>query len=296
MTPWAHSGSRSEPSTTWTRIRVRSTWRRKAWPRPAPWLAPSMRPGHVGDRRAPLVLLAEIEHPEVRLEGRERVVGDLRPGRGERREEGRLARVRQPDEADVGDQPELEADPALLARLALLGVLRGPVGRRGEVDVAEPPTAAPGDHGQLLDRDEVGDELAARVVVDGRPRWDREDEIAAGLAVTARATPRAARRRLEVAVLAVVPQGRLPGIDPEVDRAAAPAVAPVRPAARDVRLASERRGAVPAVTGAHVDLQLVEEHRRDRRTVGAAGVGGALGRAFGGRPVAGDDAVATTGR
>ena len=129
MTPWAHSGSRAEPSTTWTRTRVRSTWRRKAWPRPAPWLAPSMRPGHVGDRRAPLVVLAEVEHPEVRLERRERVVGDLRVGRRQRGEQGRLAGVRQADEPDVGDQPELEAEPALLARLALLGVLRGPVGR-----------------------------------------------------------------------------------------------------------------------------------------------------------------------
>ena len=152
MTPWSHSGSRAEPSTTWTRTRVRSTWRRKAWPRPAPWLAPSMRPGTsaiVGRRSSSL---AEVEHAEVRLEGRERVVGDLRAGGGERREEGRLAGVRQPDEADVGDQPQLEADPALLARLALLGVLRGLVGRRREVDVAEAAPAAAGDHGQLLDR------------------------------------------------------------------------------------------------------------------------------------------------
>ena len=53
----------------------------------------------VGDRRPALVLVAEVEHAEVRLERRERVVGDLRPCRRERREEGRLAGIRQPDEA-----------------------------------------------------------------------------------------------------------------------------------------------------------------------------------------------------
>ena len=36
------------------------------------------QPGHVGDRRPPLVLVAEVHDAEVRLERRERVVGDLR--------------------------------------------------------------------------------------------------------------------------------------------------------------------------------------------------------------------------
>ena len=131
MTPWSHSGSRAAPSTTWTRTRVRSTWRRKAWPRPAPDGRALDEPGDVGDRRPALVLgVAEVHDPEVRLERGERVGGDLRPGRGERGEERRLAGVREADEPDVGDQPELQAQPALLARLALLGVLGRAVGRR----------------------------------------------------------------------------------------------------------------------------------------------------------------------
>ena len=150
------SGSRAEPSTTWTRMRVRSTWRRNAWPRPAPWLAPSMRPGHVGDRRPPLVLVAEVEDAEVRLERRERVIGDLRAGRREGGEQRRLAGVREADEADVGDEAELEAEPALLARLAVLGVLRRLVGGGLEVGVAESAASAAGDHRLLAGRDEVG--------------------------------------------------------------------------------------------------------------------------------------------
>ena len=36
ITSWSQPGSRPEPSTMWMRTRVRSTWRRKAWPRPGP--------------------------------------------------------------------------------------------------------------------------------------------------------------------------------------------------------------------------------------------------------------------
>ena len=38
-------------------------------------------PGHVGDRRSPFVVVAEVHDPEVRLERGERIVGDLRAWR-----------------------------------------------------------------------------------------------------------------------------------------------------------------------------------------------------------------------
>ncbi len=228
-----------------------------------------MRPGHVGDRRPPLVLVAEVHDAEVRLEGRERVVGDLGRGRGERGEERRLAGVRQADEADVGDEPELEAEPALLARLALLGVLGGLVGRRREVRVAEAAAAAARDHRLLAGGDEVGDQRAGLVVEDGRAGRDVEDEVVAGLAVAPRPLAAAAGRRLEVVLIPEVAQRRLAGIDAQVDRAAAAAVAAVGTAARDVRLAPEGRGPVAAVAGTDPDLHAVEEHRGHSRTARA---------------------------
>ncbi len=224
-------------------------------------------PGHVGDRRPALVLVAEVHDAEVRLERRERVVGDLRRGRGQGREERRLAGVRQPDEADVGDEPQLEAEPALLAGLALLGVLGGLVGGRREVGVAEAAAAAARDHRLLADRDEVGDQLAGLVVVDGRPGRDRRGP-GPSPALPWRREPLAAAagRRLEVVLEPEVAERRLAGIDPQVDRAAAPAVAAVRAAARDVGLPAEGRGPVAAVAGTDPDLHAVEEHQGDSRT------------------------------
>jgi hypothetical protein len=216
---------------------------------------------HVRDRRSPLVVLAEVEDSEIRLEGRERVVGDLRVSRGHGREERRLAGVRQTDEPDVGDEPQFQPEPALLAGQALLGVLRRLVRRRREVDVAQPALAAPGDDDRLADGDEIGQELAGCVVGDRGPRWHGQDEIVAGLAVPLRALTAAAGRGLEVVPVAEVAESRLAGVDLEDHRAAATTVATVRSAPGNVRLAPEGRRAVPAIAGPDPDLHQVEEHR-----------------------------------
>ena len=129
-----------------------------------------------------------------------------------------------------------------------------------EVGVAEAAPSATRDQRVLADRDEVGEELAGLVVEDRGPRRDVED---AGPRRPRRAASRARRgprRRLEVVLVAEVAERRLARVDPEVDRAAASAVAAVGPAARDVGLAPERRRAVTARAGLDEDLDAVEEH------------------------------------
>ena len=88
---------------------------------------------------------------EVGVLGRERIVGDLGMGPRDPREQRRLAGVRQADQADVGDDLQFQGDPALLARLARLGLPRGAVGARLEVGVAVPAAAAPGDDDPVAD-------------------------------------------------------------------------------------------------------------------------------------------------
>ena len=222
--------------------------------------------GHVGDRRAPVLRVIEVHDAEVRLEGRELVVGDLRPCRGQRREKGRLAGVREPDEADVGDEAQLETEPALLPGLALLGVLRRLVRRAGEVDVAEPAAPAAPERRLLPDRDEVSQQLAGGVVEDAGPGWHADDHVAAGLAVAPRAGPAPARLRPELVLVAEVAQGGQPGVHPQDDAAAAATVSAVGSSPRDVRLTPEGRCPVAAVAGTDPDLDAVEEHRGDCRT------------------------------
>ncbi len=223
-------------------------------------------PGDVGDRGAAVLRVPEVHHPEVRLQRGERVRRDLRPRRGQRCQEGRLPGVRQPDEADVGDQPQLQAQPALLARLALLGVLRRAMRGRREVDVAEPAASAARDRRRLAGRDQVGEQLARRVVQHARPGRHLQHEVLAGLPVPLRARAPAAWLGLEVVLEAEVEERREAGVDAEHDAPAAAAVAAVGPAPRDVGLPAERRGPIAAVSGADPDLDEVEEHGSDCRT------------------------------
>ena len=76
-------------------------------------VGPLDQAGDVGhDER---VLGVDDDRPEVGVLGRERIVGDLGMGPGDPREQGRLARVGQADQADVGDDLQLQDDPPLLA-------------------------------------------------------------------------------------------------------------------------------------------------------------------------------------
>ena len=85
----------------------------------APALARALdQPGDVGHDE-PLGVVAG--DAEVRRERGERVVRDLGLGGGEPREQRGLARVRQPDESDVGDGAELEPEALVLAVLSRLG-------------------------------------------------------------------------------------------------------------------------------------------------------------------------------
>ena len=102
--------------------------------------------GNVGQHEFAAV---DPHHAELRMQRGERIVGDLRLGGADRGEEGRLAGIRQADEAGVGDQLQPQPDPALLARLAGIGVARRAVGRGLEMRVAEAAIAALGEHDAL---------------------------------------------------------------------------------------------------------------------------------------------------
>ena len=140
------------------------------------------------------------------------------------------------------------------------------VGRSLEMGVAQPATPASSDHDGLVGGNQVGQQLAHCVVVDGRAGWHCQEEIAAGLAMTARARSPAARRGLEMMSVLEVTQRGLAGVDANVDRAAAAAIAAIGAPSWHVRLVAERGRAVAAATRTHADLDAVNEHQPDSRT------------------------------
>ena len=139
---------------------------------------------------------------------------------------------------------------------------RGLVGRRREVDVAQAAPAAASDHQRLLADHQVGQQVATLGVAHDRARRHVQVQVLACLAVLLRARAAGARLGPEVVLMAVVAEHGLARVDPEVNRAAAAAIAAVWPAARNVRLAPEGRGAVATVAGENGDRHLIKEHRR----------------------------------
>ena len=97
------------------------------------------QPRDVGEHELAVVGLERAEHG---LERRERVGGDLRLRAGHAREQRGLARVGQADEADVGEQLEVQPQRPLLAGQAALGEPRRLPDGGLEARVAAPARAA----------------------------------------------------------------------------------------------------------------------------------------------------------
>ena len=231
-------------------------------PEPSPVAGPLDEPGEVGHDE--LGVVVEPHHAEVRLEGGERVVGDLRLGRRDRGDEGGLADAREPDQRHVGEQLQLEAQPALLAHLALLGEGRRPPPVRQEPGVAPPAPAALAGQPPLAGADQVGEHDAV-LVADGGALGHGHLEVAAPAAVLALALPVGAAAGRPVRVVLEGDQRRHVAVDDEPHAAAVAAVAAVGPALGHVRLAPEADGARAAVTALDVETALVDELRHPAR-------------------------------
>ena len=177
---------------------------------------------------------------EVRLERRERVVGDLRLGRRDDADQRALADVREADEGDVGHQLQLELEPALLAVLALLGEGRRPPLVGEELGVAAPAAPAGGGHPAVAVAQQLGEHLAGVQVLDDRALRHRDHESLAAPAVEVLALAVHAALGAPVRVVAEREQRRHVVVGDEPDVAALAAVAAVR--------AAERRPGPPAGT------------------------------------------------
>ncbi len=210
------------------------------------------QPGDVGDHR--LAVLA-LDRPQRRRERREGVVGNLWRRPGKAAEQRGLAGVGQPDQADVGEQFQLQLDPVGLAGGAVLGEARRLPGRGGEALVAVPAATAVGDDGALPNLDQV-----ERAAVDRHrlgPGGDRNHGVLPPPPLPVGAFAVAAALGAEVLGPLEGAEIATGGVADEHHVAPVPAVPPVGPAARHVRLTAEADAAVAAGTALNPDFRLV---------------------------------------
>ncbi len=213
-------------------------------------------PRNVGENE---LLAIDGGNAEIGVERGERIVRDLRPGSGHRRQEGRLAGVRQTDEAAIGDELQAQPDRLFLTFLSGIGMAGRLVGRGLEVGVAETAVTAGRQTIAIADIDEVADERLAILLEYLRTGRDLQRHAVATRAGAVAAHAVHAGLGLEVLLIAIVDQGveTFDGLDPDIT-AAAP-VAAVGPAELDIFLAPERDGARAAIAGTNVDLGFVEK-------------------------------------
>jgi hypothetical protein len=226
-------------------------------PRPAPSAAPSIRPGDVSHHEA--LLGANADHAEVRVQRRERVVGDFRAGRRDGADQRALAGVGQAEQADIGKDAQFEVDLEFFTLVALGALTRGAVGRRLEMGVAKATLAALGKQHLFVVHVEVGQHFAGVEVGDDGADRHAQHDVVATLAVTVGAAAVLAALAKELAGVAVIDQGIDVAVGNDVHAAALAAIATVGATHRDVFLAAESGDAVAAVASFNVDLCFVDE-------------------------------------
>ncbi len=193
------------------------------------------------------------------LQGGEWVRRDPWPGVADTGQQRGFARIGRAYETHVGDQLELEAQPAL----GSIGAAKRQVGRRKprglEARVAAAPGTAAGDDLDLVGIDEIVQHMRRRIGIHHGAERDIDGHGLAIPPVPAAGLPgRAVAGDETMAVLQVGEGVQIPAC-PDQDVAAAAAVTAVRSAKRHVLLASEARRAVAAAPGSDVDAGLVEE-------------------------------------
>ena len=166
----------------WTSTLVRSRWLRNRVPSPWPVCAPSISPGTSATTnvRSP----ERPTTPRFGIERREGVVGDLRPRRGDARDQRRLSGIGKADQPDVRQQLQMKPEVLLFAGKAGLRSTRRAIGGGREAGVAVPAEASLRDQDTLTFRGEVGDlhVLVLAPLVDGGADRHREIDVRAGAA------------------------------------------------------------------------------------------------------------------
>ena len=212
-----------------------------------------------GNVRRHEAAVAVAHHPQVRRQRGEGVVRNLGPRRGDDRYQRGLACVGQPDEAHVGQQPQLQPKLPLLSGQARLGETRRLARSGGEAAVALAALAATG-HDHVFRRSvDVGDDLAAVRVSNQGPHGHPDYPVCAVLPVLVLAAPVLAAVAAIEPLVAQVQQGGQVRVRRHPHVAAVAAVAAVRTSLGDELLAAKAHAATAAVAGLHRDLNLVDE-------------------------------------
>src|SRR4051812_19833537 len=219
----------------------------------------------IGDDEAVVLGVADFangDDAEVRLKRGEGIIGDLRLGRADARDQSGFSNVRIPHDADVGEQLEFETQVAFFARASVFVLARGLVRRGGKVLIAASAAPAMGDDHTLIGLGEIVDQLAALEVIDHGSDGNFEHDVVPGLATAVGTFAVTSALRVVLRVETEVDE-RVVGLARFHDDVAATAtVAAAGTATRDKLLPAEGNAPVAAVPGFYANFRFINEHSK----------------------------------
>jgi hypothetical protein len=217
--------------------------------------------GDVGDYIAFFIgRVADGDDAELRLEGGEGVVGNFGAGGGDAGDEGGFANVGIADEADVGEDAELEAVIAFFTGATEFVLARSLMRGGGEVLIAAAAASAAGDDETLVGTGEVVDELAGIGVEEHGANGDFEDGVFAVMAGAVGTHAVLAALALVLGVVAEVDQGVVALAGFKDDAAAVTAITTGGSAAGNELFPAKGHAAITAVTGFDPNFGFIDKH------------------------------------
>src|SRR5690349_15898320 len=205
-------------------------------------------------------MVGQLDDAQIRLKGRERVVGDFGTGSGNHRKESRFPGIRLADETDVRDQLELHLDGSDDSFFARLPLARRLMGSGREESISLPASSALRDHGLLPVFQDLDDDLAGPGISQNRTRRYRHHHVLAGAAGLVATHPVLAPLRDPAIAIGVVEQRREVLVAADDDVATAPAVAAIGAAHWGAPLSTKRCRAGAAGASFYSDYGAVDEH------------------------------------
>ena len=211
-----------------------------------------------GDIRHDERAVVAIAHDaEVRLQRSERIVGNLRFGRGDDGKEGGLPGVGKAHETDVGQELQLENNRPLLGRFAGLGITRGLIRGRPEIPVAEAAASAFEEHNLLSVLRNIANKLARFRIIDHCAAGHLDYAVFAVFAEAALGSAAFAVRGKDMPLELEVEKCPIVAVSAQIDMAAPAAVAAVGTALREILRTAEMGGAAPAFTRTAINLYVI---------------------------------------
>ena len=212
---------------------------------------------NIGDHKT--LFCSHAHHAQMRVQGREGIVRNLRTGVGNGRNEGGLTGVGHSEKPHVRQDFEFQLQFAVFAFFAGSRLTRRPIRTRLKVQVPQAAAAALGEQLLVAVMRQIRHRHAGRHIHDLSPHGHPKHHIVAARAEAVRTAAVFAVGRKEFLREAIVHERIDVLIGYRINAAAATAVATVGTALRNEFFPAKARSAVAAFTGLHFNAGLVDK-------------------------------------